>query len=71
MTISINVSVNGNYKVPVTTQYGDNEPTTEVISGRGHEGPNVKNISYYHGNNHNNIVTVTVGPEEQDNGTEE
>lgn len=42
MTISINVSVNGNYKVPVTTKYGENEPVTEVISGRGHDGPFVK-----------------------------
>jgi len=68
MTISIKVSVNGNYKVPVTTKYGDNEPTTEVISGRGNEGPFVKDISYYHGSNPGTIVTVNVGPEEQDNG---
>lgn len=66
MTISISVSVNGNYKVPVTTKYGDSEPTTEVISGRGHEGPFVKHIPYYHGPD--NVVVVTVGPEEQDNG---
>lgn len=68
MTISIQVSVNGNYKVPVTTKYGENEPATEVISGRGHSGPNVKHIPYYHGSNPSNIVTVSVGPEEQDNG---
>ena len=68
MTISINVSVNGDYKVPVTTKYGENEPTTEVISGRGHAGPFVKNISYYHSSNPSNVVTVTVGPEEPDNG---
>lgn len=68
MTISIQVSVNGNYKVPVTTKYGDKEPTTEVISGRGHSGPFVKHISYYHGNNSDNIVVVSVGPEEQDDG---
>lgn len=68
MTININVSVNGNYKVPVTTKYGENEPTTEVISGRGHEGPFVKSIPYYHGSNPSNVVTVTIGPEEQDNG---
>lgn len=68
MTISISVSVNGNYKVPVTTKYGDNEPTTEVISGRGHTGPFVKSIHYYHGSNPSNVVTVSVGPEEQDTG---
>ena len=66
MTISINVSVNGNYKVPVRTQYGDSEPTTEVISGRGHDGPFVRRINYYHGTEE--VVTVTVGPEEADNG---
>ena len=68
MTISIQVSVNGDYKVPVTTQYGDAEPTTETISGRGSSGPFVKHISYYHGANPGNIVTVTVGPEAPDNG---
>lgn len=68
MTININVSVNGNYKVPVKVQYGEGEPTTEVITGRGHEGPFVKNISYYHGSD--TVVTVTVGPEDQDNGDE-
>lgn len=68
MTISIKVSVNGSYKVPVKTQYGDGEPTTEVISGRGHEGPFVKDIPYYHGANPSNIVTVSVGPEEEDKG---
>lgn len=68
MTISIKVSVNGNYKIPVTTQYGDNEPTTEVISGRGLKEPFVKDIPYHHGNNTSKIVTVTIGPEEDDNG---
>lgn len=71
MTISINVSVNGNYKVPVTTQYGENEPATEVISGRGHDGPFVKQIPYYHGDNPSNVVKVTVGPESADNGEPE
>lgn len=64
MTISIKVSVNGNCKVPVTTKYDDNAPTTDVISGRGLNVPFVKDIPAYHGK----IVTVTVGPEEQDNG---
>lgn len=68
MTISIQVSVNGNYKVPVTTKYGDKEATTEVISGRGLNQPFVKYIPYYHGSNGDNIVVVSVGPEEQDNG---
>ena len=68
MTINIQVSVNGNYKIPVTVKYGDNEATTEVISGRGLNSPFVKNIPYYHGSNPSNIVAVTVGPEEPDNG---
>lgn len=68
MTISIQVSVNGNYKVPVTTKYGENAPETEVISGRGLDHPKVKHIPYYHGSNPSNIVTVSVGPEEQDQG---
>lgn len=68
MTISIQVSVNGNYKIPVTTQYGDEEPVTEVISGFGHNVPFVKNIPYYHSNNPNNIVKVTIGLEEMDMG---
>ena len=68
MTISIQVSVNGNYKVPVKTQYGDEEPTTEVITGRGSPVPFVKSINYYHGSNPSNVVVVSVGPEEPDNG---
>ena len=64
MTISIKVSVNGNYKVPVTTQYDGPPPTTEIISGRGLSAPFVKDIYAYHGK----VTTVTVGPEEQDNG---
>jgi hypothetical protein len=68
MTISISVSVNGDYKVPVTVQYGDKEPVTEVISGRGCNGPKVKHIPYYHGMSSDNVVHVAVGPEEQDDG---
>lgn len=64
MTISIKVSVNGNYKVPVTVKSGDSEPVTEVISGRGLNSPFVKDIPYPHGT----VVSVSVGPEEEDNG---
>jgi hypothetical protein len=73
MTISIQVSINGNYKVPVTVQYGDEPSTTEIITGRGHEGPFVKNINYYHGSS--TIVSISVGPESYDDpslpGTDE
>ena len=68
MTIAIQVSVNGDYKVPVIVRYGNNEATVETISGRGLTGPKVLQIPYYHGNNPENIVKVTVGPEQEDNG---
>lgn len=66
MTISIQVSVNGNYKIPVTTKYGEDDPVTEVISGRGLTAPFVKHIPYYHDKNPSNVVTISVGPEEED-----
>ena len=62
MTVSIQVSVNGNYKVPVTVKYDDKEPFADVISGRGLIAPFVKDIPAYHGK----VTTVTVGPEERD-----
>lgn len=66
VTISIQVSVNGNYKVPVTVKRGTEEATTEIVSGRGNDGPKVMHIPYYHGSDGD--VVVTVGKEEQDNG---
>ena len=62
MTISIQVSVNGNYEAPVKVQYQDGTETSEIVSGKGHEGPNVKYIPFYHGSTES-VVTVTVGPE--------
>ena len=64
MTVSVSVSVNGNYKLPVSYKQGDRE-VSEVISGRGSEGPKVVHIPFYHGPE---VMTVTVGPEEQDLG---
>lgn len=69
MTISITVSVNGNYKVPVKVSYDDGQESTEVISGRGHEGPFVKHVPHYHGPS--KVTTVVVGPEEEDRGEPE
>lgn len=66
MTISIKVSVNGSYKIPVTVERTGREPVTEIISGRGLNSPFVKDIVYEHGTG--DIVTVSVGPEEPDNG---
>lgn len=66
MTISISVSVNGNYKVPVTVEHSDGTTNTETISGRGLDHPYVKHIPFYHGVD--SVVRVTVGPEEVDDG---
>ena len=64
MTISVQVSVNGNYKCPVSYKQGDREES-QVISGRDSDGPKVLHIPFYHGPD---AMTVSVGPEEQDNG---
>lgn len=66
MTISVSVSVNGNYKCPVSYKQGDRE-FSEVISGRDHDGPNVLYIPFYHGED---AMTLSVGPEEPDTGEE-
>lgn len=64
MTVSVQVSVNGNYKLPITIKQGVREESL-VISGRGHDGPNVQHIRFSHGPD---VMTLTVGPEEQDLG---
>ncbi len=66
MTISINVSVNGNYKAPVKVTRSDGSTEDHVVSGRGMDRPNILNISHYHGTS--NVTTVAVGPEEKDHG---
>ena len=67
MTISIYVSVNGNYKAPVKVVNQNGDVTETVVSGRGSDGPKVHYIDFYHGNA-GSVVEVTVGPESQDNG---
>jgi hypothetical protein len=65
MTVSVKISVNGNYKVPVSYKQGAREESFE-ISGRGSPvGPVERQISFYHGPD---ALTLSVGPEEQDNG---
>lgn len=64
MTVSVKVSVNGDYKVPVSYKQGDREESF-IISGRGHPGPNEKYITFYHGPD---VMTLSVGPEEKDDG---
>lgn len=64
MTVSVKVSVNGNYKVPVTYKQGDRD-VTETISGRDHDGPKELYIPFHHGPD---VMSVQIGPEEPDNG---
>lgn len=63
MTISVRISVNGNYKCPVSYKQGDRDVST-VVSGRGHDGPNELYIPFSHGPD---VLTLSVGPEEPDN----
>ena len=64
MTISVRVSVNGNYKCPVSYKQGDRE-VSETISGFGRDTPHELYIPFSHGPD---VLTLTVGPEEPDNG---
>lgn len=64
MTISVSISVNGNYKCPVSYNQGDREHS-QIVSGFGRDTPNVVSIPFYHGAD---AMALSVGPEEQDNG---
>lgn len=64
MTISVRISVNGNYKCPVSYKQGDRE-VSQVVSGFGRDTPNELHIPFYHGPD---VLTLSVGPEEPDNG---
>ena len=64
MTVMVKVSVNGNYKLPVSYKQGDREESFE-LSGRGKTGPDERAIPFYHGAD---AMTLSVGPEAQDNG---
>jgi hypothetical protein len=64
MTISVRISVNGNYKCPVSYRQGDREESF-TLSGRNSTGPVERHIPFYHGPD---AMTLSVGPEEQDNG---
>ena len=69
MTISISVSVNGNYKVPVKVQHGEETPEIKTISGRGADGPVTMFIPHYHGET--SVTKIEVGPEVEDHGEAE
>lgn len=64
MTVSVNVSVNGSYKLTIKYKQGERE-VSKVISGRGLDHPRVENISFYHGAD---VMTLEIGPEEYDTG---
>ena len=64
MTISVKVSVNGNYKCPVSYKQGDREES-HVVSGHGLDKPNEFYIPFSHGPD---VLTLSIGPEEPDNG---
>lgn len=64
MTISVTISVNGDYKCPVSFKQGDREES-QIISGRGSDGPKVLHIPFHHGPD---TMTLSIGPEERDTG---
>lgn len=66
MTISIKLSVTGNYKVPVECKQGNLE-VAFTVSGRGHDGPHEHTVPFLHGPD---AMTLRIGPEVQDNGEE-
>ena len=66
MTVSVKVTVNGNYKLPISYKQGGREEN-HVISGHGLDRPNELHIPFHHGPD---VMTLTVGPEEPDNGEE-
>jgi hypothetical protein len=63
MTISVKISCNGNYKCPVSYKQGGREESF-TLSGRGKDGPDERSIPFYHSAD---VMTLSVGPEEQDN----
>ncbi|SFG08347.1 hypothetical protein SAMN05518801_10730 [Novosphingobium sp. CF614] len=65
MTISVRISVNGNYKCPISYKQGDREEN-HVVSGYGRDTPNELYIHFFHGPD---VMTLSVGPEEPDNGS--
>lgn len=66
MTVSVTVSVNGNYKLPIRYKQGE-RAHEEVLSGRDSNGPRILTIPFWHGPD---AMTLELGPEEPDNGVE-
>lgn len=66
MTVSIRISVNGNYKVPISYKQGKKTENRE-ISGFGSDKPVETNISF---GSAAEAMTLTIGPETPDKGPE-
>lgn len=64
MTVSVRISVNGNYKLPIRYKQGERDVSLE-ITGRGNDGPKAHDVSFYHGSD---AMTLVVGLEEADSG---
>jgi hypothetical protein len=60
MTISIQVSVNGNYEAPVKVTRTDGSEENHTVNGRD-AGSSPLYINHYHGDS--TVTTVAVGPE--------
>lgn len=67
MTVSVQVSVNGSYKLPIKYRQGD-RVVEKTISGRGLDHPFVELIHFSHGAD---VMTLEIGPESQDLGEPE
>lgn len=66
MTVSVKITVNGNYKLPVKYKQGDREVSL-VVSGYGLDVPGEHQVAFYHGPD---VMTLELGPEEPDHGPE-
>lgn len=64
MTTTVKISVNGNYKCPVSYEQGARKEN-HVVSGYGRDTPNELYIPFYHGPD---VMSLRVGPESPDNG---
>ncbi len=64
MTITVKVSVNGNYKCPVSYEQGGRKES-HLVSGFGKSEAAELYIPFYHGPD---LMTLSIGPESPDNG---
>ena len=69
MTITIQVTIQGNYKVPIKVVRPGHPDEEVVITGRNAGGPVSRHFTHFHGDE--STTQVTVGPEVFDDGKEE